>query len=298
MAGVEVGSRLVKLTVTALSILMGAFVAIVLPSGASAAGTCEELAEAAENALVLGMSCPDEPTTGMPAEGISESHGEPAYVEYVWSSVCVPFNPNRSMPQPPDCVAARVCPDAMERLWDLWGRPPAPNGGWVPLGSECFGRPPTVADTPRPQVTPGMVLNALRRIGLPELTARTQPADKTLVNFATIFYAEPEPFARSIRLLGRQVDVEATPSQFTWHYGDGTSESTTTPGAPYPSKEITYSYTDAHTTVSTSVDVTYAARFRVNGGGWQDIAETVTITGPPTDLRISEATAVLSGNYE
>jgi hypothetical protein len=174
----------------------------------------------------------------------------------------------------------------------------ASRHSWEYITSECFGRPPTVADTPRPQVTPGMVLNALRRIGLPELTARTQPADKTLVNFATIFYAEPEPFARSIRLLGRQVDVEATPSQFTWHYGDGTSESTTTPGAPYPSKEITYSYTDAHTTVSTSVDVTYAARFRVNGGGWQDIAETVTITGPPTDLRISEATAVLSGNYE
>ncbi len=142
------------------------------------------------------------------------------------------------------------------------------------------------------------MLNAIRRIGLPELTAQTQPADKTLVNFATIFYVEPQPFARTIRLLGQQVDVEASPSEFTWHYGDGTSMTTTTPGAPYPSKEITYSYSDAHTTVSPSVDATYTARFRVNGGAWQDIAETVTIAGPTTDLRISEATAVLSGSYE
>ncbi|HET6624943.1 MAG TPA: hypothetical protein VFG63_01005, partial [Nocardioidaceae bacterium] len=130
------------------------------------------------------------------------------------------------------------------------------------------------------------------------LATQTQPADKTLVNFATIFYTEPEPFARTIRLLGQRVDVEARPQQYTWHHGDGTSHSTTSPGAPYPSKEITYSYTDAHTTVSPRVDVTYSARFRVNGGAWQDIAETVTIAGPATQLRISEATAVLSGSYE
>ena len=146
-------------------------------------------------------------------------------------------------------------------------------------------------------MTPALVLTALRRLGLPSLEARTQPEDKTLVNFATIFYAEPESFARTLTLLGQQVEVEAEPVQFTWHHGDGTSQTTTSPGAPYPSKEITYSYTDAHTTVAPSVDVTYAARFRVGGGGWQDIAETVTIAGPSSPLRISEATAVLSGDY-
>ena len=143
-----------------------------------------------------------------------------------------------------------------------------------------------------------MVLNAIRQIGLPSLEIRTQPKDKTLVNFATIFYAKPEVFTRTIQLLGQQVEVEATPSQYTWHHGDGTTATTTSPGAPYPSKEITYSYTRAHTTVSPSVDVTYTARFRVGGGAWQDIAETVTINGPAGSLRISEATAVLSGEHD
>ncbi|MGI8901831.1 MAG: hypothetical protein ACR2HA_13070 [Nocardioides sp.] len=72
---------------------------------------------------------------------------------------------------------------------------------------------------------------------------------------------------------------------------------TETPGAPYPSKDVIHQYIDATQTVQTGVDVTYRAQFRVNDGNWQDISDTVTITGPKNELRISEATAVLSGDY-
>jgi hypothetical protein len=272
-------------------------IAALVGVGPAQADGCSGSGQTVGDFVAVALECSSQPELETVQQDGEPASATPTFIEYKWVSACTSPDAAGEPSTVLDCAPARSCPDPVERLWRLWGRTPPPTR-WALLGTQCFGRPPTVADTPRPQVTPGMVLNALRRIGLPELTARTQPADKTLVNFATIFYAEPEPFARSIRLLGQRVDVEATPSQFTWHYGDGTSESTTTPGAPYPSKEITYSYTDAHTTVSTSVDVTYAARFRVNGGGWQDIAETVTITGPPTDLRISEATAVLSGNYE
>lgn len=181
-------------------------------------------------------------------------------------------------------------------MWDLWGE--LPSGRWEPLYSQCLGRPPTVADAPQPTVTPGLVLNALREIGLPAVRARTQPAGKTLVNFDTIFFAEPETFQSTITLLAQQVDIEATPAQFTWQHGDGTTAQTQTPGAPYPAKDIVHQYTAAHQTVQTKVDVAYTARFRVNGGAWQDIDESVTIAGPATPLRISEATAVLSGQYD
>jgi len=118
------------------------------------------------------------------------------------------------------------------------------------------------------------------------------------VNFDTIFFAEPETFSRTITLLGQRVDIEAAPAQFTWIHGDGTSSSTETPGAPYPAKDVVHQYTDAHETVQTRVDVTYQARFSVNGGNWQAISEPVTISGPTDELRISEATAVLSGQYD
>lgn len=221
-------------------------------------------------------------------------HGDSPYVDYQWSSVCV-VSGSMTSGGNLDCPAARSCADALERQWRLWGR--TAEGTWNPLYTQCFGRPPTAADTPVPTVTPGLVLTALRQIGLPAIQARTQPADKTLVNFETIFFAEPETFSRTITLLGQRVDVEAQPTQFLWHHGDGTTATTTTPGAPYPAKDITYEYTDAHQTVQASVDVVYTARFRVGNGAWQNIAETVTIAGPPTPLRISEATPVLSGSY-
>ncbi len=79
-----------------------------------------------------------------------------------------------------------------------------------------------------------MVLTALRRMGLPALAAHTQPEGKTLVNFATIFYTEPQPFTRDITLLGQAVTVEATPATFTWHYGDGSSTTHLDTGGAVP----------------------------------------------------------------
>lgn len=278
-----------------LIVVIGVVGTVVLPASAHAEG-CAGSGEAVGDSVAVSVECiiGAESDSG---DRVTSSDTAPRYVEYRWVSACtsldVPSDPSAVL----DCAAARSCPDPVERVWRLWGRTVQP-AGWALLGAQCFGEPPTIADTPLPQVTPGLVLDAIRRLGLPELTAQTQPAGKTLVNFATIFYAEPEPFARTIELLGQQVDVEATATQFTWHHGDGTSESTASPGAPYPSKEITYSYTDAHTTVGPSVDVTYTARFSVSGGEWQDIDETVTIAGPSIPLRISEATAVLSGDYE
>ena len=168
-------------------------------------------------------------------------------------------------------------------------------------GRAVVACPATAADPPAaapPQVTPGLVLTALRRIGLPGVQARTEPEDKTLVNFPTIFYADPRLVSRTVTLLGRRVQIVATPQSFTWHYGDGTSTRTSEPGAPYPATDITHNYKDAHVTVRTSVDVAYGGRFRVGSGEWQTIPGSVTIAGPLAPLRVSEATAVLSGNYQ
>jgi hypothetical protein len=181
-------------------------------------------------------------------------------------------------------------------LWELWGRRPQPNPGWDYVSSQCLGAPPTAAQTPKPQVTPGLVLNAIRRIGLPQLSVHIQPQGKTLVNFDTNFYVDPQQFSRTLTLLGQSVDVEATPTGYTWRHGDGTSATTTDPGAPYPDLAVTYAYSTA-ATVAPSVQVTYTARFRVGGGAWQQIPGTVTVDGPPTNLLVVEGTGVLSGEH-
>ncbi len=151
-------------------------------------------------------------------------------------------------------------------------------------------------DNPRPVVTPDLVLREVRRIGLPALQIRVQPAGVTLVNFDTIFYTEPEPFARTVQLLGYSVDVEATPAAYGWFFGDGQTATTDGPGAPYPSKDVVHAYASADVVERPSVDVTYEIRFRVDGSEWRSIDETVTADGPTVDVEVKEAAPVLSGD--
>lgn len=143
-----------------------------------------------------------------------------------------------------------------------------------------------------PVVTPGLVLEEVRRIGLPAMPVEVPP--ETFVNYDTVVYTEAETFSRTVSMLGFTVDLEATPSEFHWTYDDGTTETTTTAGRPYPAKDITHTWTDAHRTFKPSVDVTYQIRFRVNGGDWQTLGDTITIQGPEGNVRIREATGMLA----
>lgn len=219
----------------------------------------------------------------------SDSPGGGRDWKYQWLLACMQNRPGAPMT---DCANALRCPRSDQLLWTLWGSP-ASVDDWVALTVECRSdRPP---NAPRPTLTPGRVLEAVRRIGLPSLEVQIQPDTATLVNFDTIFYAEPVTFERTVRLLGFSVDVRAEPSSYQWIFGDGQVDSTEKPGAPYPAKDITHKYVDAHVTVHPRVDVTYQVQYRVDGGAWQALDETLTAQGPTTTLRIKEATPVLSG---
>ncbi len=173
---------------TAISAVMASFAIVAAP--ANGATNCDTEGSVATSYIGLGMTCsqPGDLHGSIPGSAEGASHSAPAYADYRWASVCAPLSSQRAN-RNYDCGAARVCPDKAERLWQLWGQ--LSDGGWSLLGSQCFGRPPTAAQTPRPQVTPALVLQAIRRVGLPALETHTQPADKTLVNFDTIFYTEP-----------------------------------------------------------------------------------------------------------
>ena len=67
-----------------------------------------------------------------------------------------------------------------------------------------------------------------------------------------------------------EVEIEATPESYTWHWGDGSeAEPTDEPGAEHEDgepHEVFHVYTDAGVTVRPSVDVTYRGRYRIEGG--------------------------------
>jgi len=144
------------------------------------------------------------------------------------------------------------------------------------------------------ELTEGDIVRAVRQIGLPRLDVSIEPGNSTLVNAATNFYTDPEAFARNITLIGFDVDLRASPARYTWVHGDGTRASTTQPGQPYPDLNVTHRYTEPADVVRPRVDVTYRVRYRVDGGPWTTLGETLTASGPTTDLEVNEAAPVLT----
>ena len=166
------------------------------------------------------------------------------------------------------------------------------SGDNIPGGSNC---PQTDSGGDPPEVTHGLVLQALRRIDLPVSELMVQPPNgRTLVNLETNFYTENGTFTRSVRLLGQRVELRIWPSSYGWRFGDGASLQTSSSGSPYPDLEITHRYRERGR-VSPRVDTTYSAEFSVNGGPWRPVDGTVTIPGSPVGLRVVTARPVLVG---
>ena len=88
--------------------------------------------------------------------------------------------------------------------------------------------------------------------------------------------------------------IEATPTSYSWHFGDDGGLTTTDPGAPYPDLRVTHRYRRVGS-VAPSVDTTYAGRYRVGNGSWQTIPDTLTVPGAPVDLQVVSATPHLVG---
>ncbi|GAA2090537.1 hypothetical protein GCM10009725_29210 [Aeromicrobium tamlense] len=160
---------------------------------------------------------------------------------------------------------------------------------------DCITRPEPADPTEAPEreVRPGDVVEAIERVGLPRLQVAVQPAGSTLVNLETIFYTSATPFERSVDILDSTVDLRATPAGYTWHHGDGTTQTTSSPGRPYPALDIVHRYREPGR-ASARVDVTYRVTYRIDDGDWQQLDTTITATGPATTLRIREARPVLT----
>ncbi len=84
------------------------------------------------------------------------------------------------------------------------------------------------------------------------------------------------PIVASDTLGGVTVEVEITPTGYRWSFGDGATLETTSLGQPYPQEsDIRHAYEQSSLSVGGSfavtVEITFSARYRVDGGAWQPL---------------------------
>lgn len=183
------------------------------------------------------------------------------------------------------CPASQLCPDGTPMIHTYYLQD---DGTATDDGYTCHtdGGPPQ----------PGDILAAFQRIPMdPSPLTIQPPGGQTLVNFDTIYYTRPTTIDKTVTVLGTSVDFHITVASYTWHFGDGASTTTTDPGAAYPHQTITHRYARKGP-ATPSLDTTYQADYRIDGGAWQHLAQTVTIAGPRQQVTVRTATPHLVGD--
>jgi hypothetical protein len=141
------------------------------------------------------------------------------------------------------------------------------------------------------------VFRYLQVLPLPELTLHQQPPDNGLVGLPVIFYTDsPSTQAFTVDIRGFTVAITAAATEYAWRTGDGSTITSTDPGAPYPNPTVTHDYRAG--TYTASLATTWGATYTVNGGPPITVPGTTTTEGEPITFTVVQARAVLTNPYD
>lgn len=153
-------------------------------------------------------------------------------------------------------------------------------------GEESPGLPPiTITDLASFSPAKGSVL--------------AEPDNLGVAGLPTNFVTEAQAHVRSGELFGFPIDVRFTPVSYTFHYGDGQTDTTSSPGSSWQSlgqaqftpTDTSHTYTERGT-YDARVDIAYTAEIDL-GVGWFPIDGQLDIPGPTQQIRIFEAHTAL-----
>jgi hypothetical protein len=133
------------------------------------------------------------------------------------------------------------------------------------------------------------------------------PGGVTLVNIETVLWVDtlPDRFLGTVTLLGHRVDLRAHVEQVHWDFGDGSTDTTSTPGEAYthddPCRTVDCPHYFGHTYIHTgrvtiTAELTWTGEFRVDGGTWQPITGAVAAPATATSVHVKEARGILAPN--
>ncbi|WP_454697743.1 hypothetical protein [Arthrobacter humicola] len=114
-------------------------------------------------------------------------------------------------------------PDGKDGIPVVWLKSPIgiPNPAWT------FHSGPTCLFDPRPEdLLPriaALIQNEFQKLPVAAGTVTAQPSPHTLRGAETNFFTDSAEQTFDITILAQKVHVVATPAQYTWSYGDGTT---------------------------------------------------------------------------
>ena len=131
-----------------------------------------------------------------------------------------------------------------------------------------------------------MIEREFKRVVVLKGGVEASPGPDTLVNIPTRFATDaPASYDIPLTLLGQSVTITATARRYTWHFGDGTTSSTTAAGTD---GRVEHTYRTA-APVGAHVVIEWSGTYRIGGGASLPITGTATTVGDPAPLEVKQA---------
>ncbi|TQL02058.1 PKD domain-containing protein [Cellulomonas sp. SLBN-39] len=197
-------------------------------------------------------------------------------------------NPDGTCPPGVGAAGAAAC-EGDSIVLPMWRReratPASAWGNWVQIDVGGCG-----AD-----LLPELTAEDFRRLPIPAPVLTLQP-DRgwVLVNKETVVMTDPTPATLTTNLLGYDIQVQATPTTYTYDFGDGTAPLvTTSPGHAWPDHDTAHVY-GAPGSVSITLTTTWSGRYLIEGTTqWRDVDGTAQTTTTSDPFTIEERTSRL-----
>ena len=83
-----------------------------------------------------------------------------------------------------------------------------------------------------------------------------------MIDHDITFWTSGDKQSITSNLLGRQVEIEASPVKYIWDFGDGVIQETDYPGSPPPAGGIVHQFKDTGNNFRVQLTVVWVARWR------------------------------------
>jgi len=191
-----------------------------------------------------------------------------------------------------DLVDCKSGPDGKPGIPVVWLKAPAgvPNPVWsFRSGPTCLFDPKPADLLPR---IAAMIQTEFQKLPINPGQATAQPSPHTLRGAETNFFAQSAAQQFDITILNQSVHVTATPVQYTWTYGDGTSLGPTpAAGGPLPQERWGEKTATSHAYAETGdfgvvLTTHFQGTYSVNGGPPLPIPGQGQFSGPSQTVSV------------